>query len=437
MAKNVKCRWLALALAAALVGCGSGDSSSRAAASIEESAADTTTTTTAPEEPASEEESTPDPAPEPEVESCKIEDESFGIYKSNTYFSTGNNGLADAESTTFRAFLPVEEYGELEYRFYFSNTVDSTYSRGDPVYVGRPGGEYEIESAFVYALPDTEAPEPEDKTPVTFDGAAGRSVSAGESFWSDSLTLEVPEGSYLVWEWTLTGKDIPATNISELTLARQRTGDGEYEYLSDCPLPVLVGAKRSADHRLCFVGDSITQGCQTEYMKFEYWAARIAQQLPESVSTWNCGLGWARASDLATCGSWLGRALNCETIVLAFGTNDLTSGEYGRQGRNNGNNADELLGFMTTILDQCRAAGIERVIVFNAPPQDYNEKVEAQRVDYNERLRDLCEEKGAEYFDFAALLCDPETPAAAKYGGHPNGEAGAIVAEAFLEQFSF
>ena len=76
------------------------------------------------------------------VESCIIADSNFDVYVSNTYVSTGNNYMINkCSGKTYRAYLPVEEYGELEYAFYFSNTVDSTYSDGSRAYVGKPGGE--------------------------------------------------------------------------------------------------------------------------------------------------------------------------------------------------------------------------------------------------------------------------------------------------------
>lgn len=55
----------------------------------------------------------------------------YTTYVSNTVISTGNNFyIEEAENITYRAYLPVEEYGELEYKFFFTNTVDSTYTKG-------------------------------------------------------------------------------------------------------------------------------------------------------------------------------------------------------------------------------------------------------------------------------------------------------------------
>ena len=52
-------------------------------------------------------------------------------YVSNTVISTGSNTvIKNAEHVTYRAWFPVEAAGEYDYRFYFSNTVDSTRGEG-------------------------------------------------------------------------------------------------------------------------------------------------------------------------------------------------------------------------------------------------------------------------------------------------------------------
>ena len=68
---------------------------------------------------------------------AKNKDSNFDKYISNTVVATGNNSMVDeVEKATYRAYFPVEEYGNLEYCFYFSNTVDSTYDKGSTAYAG-------------------------------------------------------------------------------------------------------------------------------------------------------------------------------------------------------------------------------------------------------------------------------------------------------------
>ncbi|MBE6857104.1 MAG: SGNH/GDSL hydrolase family protein, partial [Ruminococcus sp.] len=149
----------------------------------------------------------------------KSNDTLFGTYVSNTVISTGCNSAVDeAQSVTYRAYFPVEEYGQLEYCFYFSNNVDSTYKIGKKEYTIRKGGEYSIESARIGTVSSADIDgEITGYCDVTFNGAKEKSVASGETFWSDPVTYNVAEDNYLVWEWTLTGTDIPAINMSELT----------------------------------------------------------------------------------------------------------------------------------------------------------------------------------------------------------------------------
>ena len=363
----------------------------------------------------------------------KETDNMFNEYFSNTVVSTGNNArINKAESVTYRAYFPVEEYGELEYCFYFSNEIDSTYSNGSPVHVGAETGDYTIESARIADGGTSTDDEITNYVDVTFDGSASREVSSGEQFWSDPVNFSLEEGHYLVWEWTITGSKIPATNMSDLTSTTSSDDGEEFVYCAEPALPQLIGAKREVKLSIAAIGDSITQGCMTDYMAYESWAMQISQKLGEDYSFWNCGLGWARASDAAYDGDWLERVTTADVVIIAFGTNDIGSGEYGGDG---GNSADEIDAYVRTLIEKCTAAGCS-VVVFNSPPQDYEGDYETVRTEYNEMLESTCSELGVYCFDFASLLCDEDAPSVAKYGGHPNGEAGGIVSDAFIEEYS-
>lgn len=361
----------------------------------------------------------------------------FDKYVSNTFISTGNNFVVPkAESVTYRAYLPVEEYGELEYCFYFSNTVDSTYDSGQKAYVGLSGGNYIIESAFIGdGGTDPEMDSLLSVTSVTFGGSKTKEVSPDEVFTSDPVTIDIPDGHFLVWEWTLTGENIPANAMSELTKTGIYNNDENVlSYCDQIPLPTFIGAKREVKYKITAIGDSITQGCQTEPMAYEFWAARIAQQLGSEYSFWNCGLGWSRASDAATDGNWLERTANADIVIVAFGTNDIISGKYGNK-KGQKDSAEQIDSYIRTIIDRLKDSECS-IIVFNAPPEDYRENLEAVRTEYNEILKSTCDEYEVEYFDFASLLSEETEPSHALYGGHPNGEGGRIVAEAFLEKYS-
>ena len=355
----------------------------------------------------------------------------FTTYVSNTVVSTGNNFYIEkADGIRYRAYLPVEEYGELEYKFYFTNKVDSTYSKGKIAYVGKDGGTYTVSDAVIADGGTGPEDEITNRTAVTFGGSNSKEVTPNECYWSDTVSFNVPEGHYLVWEWTISGEGIPCNKMATLTSTASSEDGENFGYCDEIPLPQIIGAKRDVKHTIAAIGDSITQGCQTEYMKYEYWAAKISAQLGSDVSFFNCGLGWARASDAAANENWLSRVSEYDTVIVAFGTNDISSGNYGGKK----NTAEEIEGYITEIVSYLREKGCQ-VIVFNAPPQDFKETNENVRSTLNAKLVDTAKNLGAEFFDFASLLSTEEAPDKAIYGGHPNGEAGTIVADAFVKQF--
>ena len=355
----------------------------------------------------------------------------FTTYVSNTVVSTGNNFYIEkAENITYRAYLPVEEYGELEYKFFFTNTVDSTYTKGKIAFVGKSGGSYTISNATVADGGTGVEDEITNRTPVTFGGKETKEVAADESYWSDPVTMNIPEGHYMVWEWTVSGEGIPCNKMSSLT-STASSADGEtFEFCDEIPLPQIIGAKRDVKHTVAAIGDSITQGCQTEQMKYEFWASKISTQLGSDVAFFNCGLGWARASDAASNENWLSRVSQYDTVIVAFGTNDIVSGKYGGKK----SSAEEIDEYLDAIVSYLTEKGCD-VILFNAPPQDFKETNEGVRTALNEKIPAIAEKYGAKFFDFSALLSTEDEPGKAVYGGHPNGEGGTVVADAFVKQF--
>lgn len=355
----------------------------------------------------------------------------FTTYVSNTVVSTGNNFYIEkAENITYRAYLPVEQYGELEYKFFFTNMVDSTYAKGKDAFVGKDGGAYTVSNAVIADGGTSTEDEITNRTPVTFGDKITKEVASDESYWSDPVTMKIPEGHYMVWEWTVSGEGIPCNKMASLT-STASSADGEtFEFCDEIPLPQLIGAKRDVKHTVAAIGDSITQGCQTEQMKYEFWASKISTQLGSDVSFFNCGLGWARASDAASNENWLSRVSQYDTVIVAFGTNDIVSGKYGGKK----STAEEIEEYLDTIVSYLTEKGCD-VILFNAPPQDFKETNEGIRTVLNEKIPAIAEKYGAKFFDFASLLSTAEEPAKAVYGGHPNGEGGTVVADAFVKQF--
>ena len=424
--KSLAALLLALSICA-VTACGSqsaDNSSATESASATESSTDSTTASGTSSETSSEESSDTSTKPEKPVTD-------FTTYVSNTVVSTGNNFYIEkAENITYRAYLPVEQYGELEYKFFFTNMVDSTYAKGKNAFVGKDGGAYTVSNAVIADGGTSTEDEITNRTPVTFGGKETKEVAADESYWSDPVTMNIPEGHYMVWEWTVSGEGIPCNKMSSLT-STASSADGEtFQFCDEIPLPQLIGAKRDVKHTVAAIGDSITQGCQTEQMKYEFWASKISTQLGSDVAFFNCGLGWARASDAASNENWLSRVSQYDTVIVAFGTNDIVSGKYGGKK----STAEEIEGYLDTIVSYLTEKGCD-VILFNAPPQDFKETNEGIRTALNEKIPAIAEKYGAKFFDFSALLSTEDEPGKAVYGGHPNGEGGTVVADAFVKQF--
>ena len=322
---------------------------------------------------------------------------------SNTVISTGSNTIIkNAEHVTYRAWFPVEAAGEYDYRFYFSNTVDSTWGDGSESYVGMSGGSYTIEKATVYdgGTEFDANVEPTVSAAVTFSGSAAKEVAPDETFWSNPVTLNVPEGHYLLWEWTVNGTNIPAISMSNLTYAYADKGDGKgFLYTNEIPVPQLVGCDRKVKTRIVTLGDSVTQGCQTSEFGYQFWAAQLLDQLgTEDYSLWNLGIGYARASDCARQGNWLNRI-----------------------------EAD-----VRKITRTCTDAGI-RTILWNSPPFDMTPELDGIRTAYNETVEGIAKDNGAIYFDVASLLADPSDASKTVYGQHPNDEGGTVITDALVK----
>lgn len=244
-AKSITALLLALSICA-VTACSSQptDSSSKSssaesmASSEASEAADSTTASDTSSEASAENSSDTSSKPEKPVTD-------FTTYVSNTVVSTGNNFYIEkAENITYRAYLPVEQYGELEYKFFFTNTVDSTYAKGKDAFVGKDGGTYTVSNAVIADGGTSTEDEITNRTPVTFGGKTTKEVASDESYWSDPVTMNIPEGHYLVWEWTVSGEGIPCNKMSTLT-STTSSADGEtFAYCDDIPLPQLIGAKR-------------------------------------------------------------------------------------------------------------------------------------------------------------------------------------------------
>ena len=394
------------------------------------------------ETPESTHESTPAETPE---ETEPVEEpvaNNFEKYRSNIAYGTGNNTMVygannQKELATFRAVFPVEEYGEFEYKLYFSNNMDGS-SSGFSNYPDMPTADYKIHYAALRTTTDMRGTKNlTDPVVITFDGQKTRDVKAKEMFWSDAVTLNVPEGSYLVYEWTVEYTRIPATIVASTyyTYKANTTADKFPKVptaASATPMPDLIGCTRDGI-RLTFIGDSITMGTGSGAYQHSFWVRQISDRLGTGYCVWNLGLDSGRANDVIRGTSWKEKLKNTDILSICLGVNDIGSIFGGTQGSGTSIGYAPIINSIKQIAAMAEEAGAE-VIIFSIPPFNFTGASYDKWVKVNEGLRQLAEEKGYKFFDFAAILGDPDDPAKCIYGDHPNKEGCTAVAEAFIEQ---
>lgn len=412
-----------------LVGCGGATVESSEDTTATQDVTDTVVTTAS----QTEESTTAAVTTEAPIEVVKTD---FELYQSNSITpSSANYALKSTDGKpvrqTFRGVYKIQEFGTLEYKFYFSNNVDSTFSNGSHSYRNMPTESYKIISASVgtYKTSQGQGTVKDFKT-LTFDGKTERDVAAGETFWSDAITLTVPNGYYLIFEWTVEYTVIAATNSENASCFLYDYSSGKITLTQSAPMPALIGAKRDNALRVGFIGDSITMGIGTGAGTHRFWAAKITEKAGTDISFWNLGVGFARANDAVNSPSWLEKAKNNDLIIICLGVNDIQSGPYNDSGQRS---AQQIANDINTIAATCQEAGCE-VIIFSTPPFTYSttEKVEVWRT-LTVKLKALCEDKGYDFFDFASYLGKADDPATPAYGGHPNAQGCEIVANAFME----
>lgn len=374
-------------------------------------------------------------------------------YSSATALSTAANYIMNAAEPfthTYRTYVRLRETGSLMLKFWHSNSVDSTWDMGQEAGGSEPGGEWLIEAAFIAdggLVPDGTVT-PGSQVPVTFAGAGSKAVAPGECFWSDEAGLDLPEGHYLAFTWTIrtpaAGKSFPF-NVEGIlvsaydaagNLAAQESADAYSESDKLLVMPGYIGYKKQVAKKLVFLGDSITQGVRTEKDAYSYWAARIAEGLGTEYGLWNLGSGWGRAYDAAADGPWLNKAKQGDEVLIVLGVNDLDIGKR---------SAAELLGDLTALIAKLKEANKNaEIILGTVPPFNFEAEREASWRKVNETILTVPPAGVSRVFDIAAVLSMP-APAehrirpefmSNEFDPHPNGKAGKAVADAFLAWYN-
>ena len=363
----------------------------------------------------------------------------FDRYLSNVSVGTQANYILEFDAPkrfVARSYFKPEVSGKYNWRFYFQNTVDSTYDHGDVAYRGKSGGDWKILSAKLALGGNIEGlavscGELTDITPVTFDGQNSRTVKPDERFWSDEVVFDAKEGQYIVWEWEIEGSGIPCTPDSQIP-AFMDYGDG---FAADdfCPKPMLFGCDRKAKKRIAFLGDSITQGCGTTPNGYDMWAGQIAKMLQPEYAVWNLGLGWGRAADFAANEAWSFKAMQNDIVIMTFGVNDILHGPY--QGQRSAT-AGEVVETLEHNIRLLQKAGVT-VILSTLPPFAFSEAECREWRAVNMAISSIAAMYGCRVFDIESALDGTANLGNdfSAYGAHPDGNGGAAAAKAFYRRF--
>ncbi len=374
----------------------------------------------------------PDTNDEPEIDLYEAEME-FLTYQSNTFVPTGNHSALFSKNVvtkTFRGVFPVQQYGKLDYCFYFSNNVDSTWSDGSETYRDMPTEQYKILSAAIMTTTNEQMSNVKKRTQITFDGQKSRTVEAGEMFWCDPVSFTVAEGEYLVFEWKVQYTMIPCTKIKGTSISfESSTGTSFVPATEGVPMPNMIGANRNKELNMAFIGDSITAGEGAG--AFNGYVAQISKKMGDTASIWNLGLGYARANDVVNSPAWLKKAKTASTVAICFGVNDINSGAYQVGTRT----VKEIVDDIAYIAKQVSDAGA-KVVIFSTPPYTYKDQERVQKWrDVVKGLEKLAKENRYSYFDFASCLGSPDDASKPAYGGHPNGDGCTVAANAFMNAY--
>lgn len=363
----------------------------------------------------------------------------FWKYQSNIVYGTGNNSMIlsqngdQPEIATYRAVFEVQEAGEFEYSLYFSNNIDSC-SNANKTYRDMPTAEYEILYAAFRTAKDIKGTEKISKaTEITFDGSKTKTVAPKEMFWSDPITYEVGKKEYLIFEWTVKFTKIPGTIIASTYYSyKSHLYGDERPYLMDqatgiAPMPDLIGCTRNNETRIAFIGDSITMGTGSGAYKNAFWVKQITDRIGDGYSVWNLGLDSARADDVISGTSFKEKIKHTDVLSICMGINDIAAGVYGKGGASD----MKVFASISQIAQIAEEAGAE-VIIFSIPPFNLKGVQRSYWSSANMMLKEFAEEKGYAFFDFAAVLGDPDDPSKCIYGDHPNIDGCTAVADAFM-----
>lgn len=342
----------------------------------------------------------------------------IGNYSSNTLASGANQDWFVSEGkTTSRVFYKITTGGEYNYKLFYSNITDSTFSTGDHSrrnFILEPWTIHNLSVGICDEI-DNDAVE---LCPLTIGGKTEKTVAPGEFFETDPIKLNFKKDQYICIEMTFSGSKMPY--FYEILVPTFVKKDGVFLPDKCMPVPYLIGCDRPVKTKIAFVGDSITEGIGTRNNSYDHWVARIGKQLGDNYSVWDLGIGYARGDDFATNSAWMYKAKQADFVSICFGVNDINRGK-----------GDVLIENLEYIIEQLKKENV-RVGLFTVPPFDYRDAREPKRQEINNIIKTELASKVDYVFDFAKVLEDPEDPCHAVNGGHPNAKGCGLVANEFI-----
>lgn len=356
----------------------------------------------------------------------------FEKYTSNTCAASANQLYfsTNGEVRVSRAFFKIFAQGEFNYSLLFSNTIDSTYADGKISQKNLVCGEWTLHSAKIgrcakmgtgaeiSTLTELEA---YDFVPLTFDKKTEKVVSPAEIFASDEVKIRFEKGEYMCLELEYSGDMIPYHEESFLPIYTKTESGWKYD--RRMPLPSMIGCDRSAQKRIAYAGDSITQGIGVAANSYEFWNSRVSESLGEKYAYWNLGIGFGRANDAASDGVWLYQVKQNDIAVVCYGVNDICQGM----------SEEQIKSDLLTIVEKLNEAGCG-VILQTVPPFNYNEERMARWLRINDYIKTELSKKVLFVFDVVPYLSlSEQEPQQAKFGGHPNEEGSKVWADALYK----
>lgn len=382
----------------------------------------------------------------------------FDTYVSNTIAGSGSQTVffSDNLPHTGRVFYRVTQGGKFNYSFLFTNIIDSTFSDGSVTRKNYVVDTWNILSARVAVCRELDfekvcAPAKEkDENPsvtmgcfpsenrdhiivssfreITFNGSIEKEVGPAEFFATDPLELELAAGEYVCLEITYRGNVIPH-HAESIVPVFVKTGN-RWEYSKLMPFPAMIGIDRKVPKKICYIGDSITQGCGTAVNSYTHWNAVLTENLPRENAYWNHAYGYARASDAASNGAWLFKAKQNDYAVVCYGVNDL----YHEYVAEKATVVKNICAHLAEIVDKLRAANT-KVLIQTVPPFDYPDEIAGMWREINAYIRNELSQKADAFFDNVPVLSengDPDCPKA-RYGGHPDARGCKAWADALKD----